>query len=274
MHLLFDVGGTKLRLALSKNLRTFYGAPKIYKTPKTFEKGLKIFEEFAGRYKKEIKYVAGGLAGALDPRRKQLVHGSNIKGWLYKPIYNKLGAMFHCPVFLENDAALAGLGEVRFGAGKGSPILVYVTVSTGLGGTRIVGGKIDGGIFTAEPGCQVVDAGGAMCRRCNGKHLGAHISGRALQDHFKKEPREIKDKKLQDSLAKWLAYGLNNSIVHWSPDTIVLGGSVMNIIPIARVRFHLGKIFSAYPKLPTIKRALLGDFGGLYGAMALISQKK
>jgi glucokinase len=53
-----------------------------------------------------------------------------------------------------------GLGEAVFGAGKGREIVVYMTISTGVGGARIVGGKIDASAMGFEPGHQIIDACG------------------------------------------------------------------------------------------------------------------
>ncbi|HWR57864.1 MAG TPA: hypothetical protein VN328_03155, partial [Thermodesulfovibrionales bacterium] len=58
-----------------------------------------------------------------------------------------------------------------------------------------------------------------------------------------------------------------NTIVHWSPDIVILGGSVAGKIPLGRVRFHLRRIMKIFPKLPPIEKAVLGDVGGLYGAL-------
>jgi predicted NBD/HSP70 family sugar kinase len=80
-----------------------------------------------------------------------------------------------------------------------------------------------------------------------------------------------------DKMAEILAYGVNNAIVHWSPDVVVIGGSMMKKIgiKIPRVEFHLKKIMRAFPNnIPKIKKAALADFGGLYGALALIKGKK
>ncbi|MFV1917705.1 MAG: ROK family protein, partial [Patescibacteria group bacterium] len=105
-------------------------------------------------------------------------------------------------------------------------------------------------------------------------HLEAHISGAAVEKRYGKKPYEITDDKFWDELARLLAFGLNNTIVHWSPDVVVLGGSMMKKIgiPIDRVKFHLKKILKIFPELPEIKKAELGDLGGLHGALYYLKQ--
>lgn len=95
---------------------------------------------------------------------------------------------------------------------------------------------------------------------------------RHLKKKYGKKPYEITDKKIWDETAKILAYGLNNTIVHWSPDIIVLGGSMFKKIgiPVPRVRFHLKNILKIFPELPAVEKAELGDVGGLYGALVFL----
>src|SRR6185436_9338463 len=101
--------------------------PRIGETPKSPAEILVKLKEVSDELVAEAKLdaVYGGLSRKLGLDQSEL---------------NKL---FNCPVYLENDAALCGLGEASVGAGQGSKIMVYLTISTGVGGARIVGGKID-----------------------------------------------------------------------------------------------------------------------------------
>ena len=144
-----------------------------------------------------------------------------------------------------------------------------MTISTGVGGTRIVGGKIDKNAMGLEPGHQIIP-----CCNENGKIMSLEncVSGVAFKKRYQKEPYEILDKEIWDKTAESLAYGLNNTIVHWSPDIIVLGGSMMKKIGISipRTVFYLKNINKIFPNLPLIKKAVLKDLGGIYGAMAFL----
>ncbi len=269
MYLLFDTGGTKMRVALSRDRRKLE-EPIVFPTPRNFKEGIEKLEKIADESggKEKVEAIGGGLAGTLNRRRTRLISRGNIPEWLDIPLVEELNKAFQgAKVFLENDAALAGLGEAVRGSGKGKEIVVYLTVSTGLGGARIVNGRIDKSAFGFEPAYQIIDVDRSLYPELKIRRFGEFISGNGLQKRFGKPPEEIKDPILQDELAKLLAVGLNNSIVHWSPDMVILGGSVMNIIPIDRVRHYLKETLRPYPEIPEIAPAALGDFSGLYGAL-------
>jgi predicted NBD/HSP70 family sugar kinase len=270
MYLLFDIGGTKMRVAFSRDGKVF-GEPMIIPTPQDFRKGILLFRdaalELSGGGK--IEAVAGGIAGPLDREKTMLVNSPHISGWIKKPLKKKLQEVLKAPVYVENDAAMVGLGEAAYGKGKGRKIVVYMTVSTGVGGSRIIDGKIDESAMGFEPGHQIIDPAGTLCPECKSVpgYLERYISGSAIEKRYKKKAYEISDPKVWEEEARFLAYGLNNTIVHWSPDIVILGGSVAGKVPLDRVRFHLGRIVKIFPKLPPIRKAVLGDVGGLYGAL-------
>ena len=270
MFLLFDVGGTKTRVVLGDD-----GGIKdkavIIPTPTDFDQCLAQIVDTARSLAQgeKITRVVGGLAGALDRDHTMLVAGSNISPWIGKPVKRLLEEALHAPVVLENDAALAGLGEAIIGAGKDYAIVGYMTISTGVGGARITNKTIDAHVFGFEPGYQIVDADGSLCTRCTKRNLEAHISGRGIEDHYGKKPEDIHDKNVWEGIACALGVGLTNTILHWSPDIMVLGGSVMKDISIERVREVVREFLHVYPEIPALERAQLGDIGGLEGALQI-----
>lgn len=269
MYLLFDIGGTKMRIAFSSDGKSF-SAPVIIPTPQDFKKGTLLLTDAALELSGgKIEAVAGGIAGPLDREKTMLVNSPHISGWIKKPLKKELQTALKAPVYIENDAAMVGLGEAAYGKGKGRRVVVYLTVSTGVGGARIIDGRIDESAMGFEPGHQIIDREGALCTACKSGpgYLERYISGSAIEERYKKKAAEISDPKVWEEEARLLAYGLNNTIVHWSPDIVILGGSVAGKIPLDRVRFHVRKILRIFPKLPPIERAVLGDFGGLYGAL-------
>jgi predicted NBD/HSP70 family sugar kinase len=273
MYLLFDIGGTKMRLAVSEDLQSFE-EPRVVPTPKNYEKGLSLFLSTAKELTTEkIKAVSGGIAGSFDGKKRSLLGSPQLDDWVGKPFAKELEKVFPAPVYIENDAALAGLGEAHIGAGRNKAIVAYITVSTGVGGARIVNGKIDEKAVGFEPGRQIIDAGKTICPECDSMRLGGMISGNALARRFGKKPEEIDDVEVWDDVAKFLSYGLHNVTIFWSPEVIVLGGSVTNKIDLEKVRKNLAETLEIFPELPELKRAELGDFGGLYGAMAFLRGK-
>jgi len=276
MYLVFDIGGSKTRLALSSDRQTL-GDPKVVDTPKDFDEGIalikKTVSELLGGAK--IEGAAGGVAGVLDKSKSELSRAPHLEGWAWKPLKEKLEEILLCPVRLENDSAAVALGEAHEGKGKGQKIVAYLTVSTGVGGARIVDGKIDGNSFGFEPGHQIIDPNGPMCLACGVKgHLEAFISGYQVGLQYKMPAYEIADKNVWEELSKYLAIGVNNILVHWSPDIVIIGGSMMKQvgIPIDRIREHLKEIFKIFPTIPPVELASLGDLGGLYGGLALLRE--
>jgi predicted NBD/HSP70 family sugar kinase len=151
-----------------------------------------------------------------------------------------------------------------------------MTVSTGVGGVRIVDGEIDKSAMGFEPGHQIIDADGTLCPECKSVpgYLERYVSGSAIEMRHGKKAYEIDDPGVWDEAARFLAYGLNNTIVHWSPDVVILGGSVTGKIPLDKVRVYLADILKIFPEPPLIRKAVLGDFGGLYGALHFLNEKK
>ncbi len=255
--ILFDIGGTKMRVAYSVDGESFE-EPKVVPTPQNFEAGKETFLNLiegcaAGR---EIRAVVGGMS-------------RNVANIPFDQFKKDLLDLFGERLFLENDAALVGLGEAVFGAGKGFEIVAYITVSTGVGGARIVNRVVDGYAVGFEPGKQIIDIE-------NNKTLENLISGKALEAKYGKHPKEILESEVWEDLAHKLAVGLNNIIVEWSPHAVVLGGSMITgepAISVEKTEKYLKEILKVFPELPVIKKAELGDFGGLWGGLAYIKNK-
>ena len=273
-----------MRLAVSKDGKTF-GEPQVVPTPSNFDEGItlfqKTFKELTTGLK--VKVAAGGMPGSFDTKKETILRNRNMPGWVGKPLKKELKKVLDAEVYLENDADMVGLGEAVVGSGKGFNIVAYITISTGVGGVRIVNRKIDESTYGFEPGYQVIDVDGSIApeflsreSRYGNKvaYLQRLVSGKDIENRFGKKPYEIKDKKVWDEVARLFAYGLNNTIAHWSPDVVVLGGGMMKSpgISVDKVNKYLKEILIIFPKLPEIKKAKLGDVGGLHGALAYLRQ--
>ena len=270
MHIVADIGGTKTRIAGSADLSKF-GTPVILDTPQRYDDALIAIiaaaKKIAGG---KIESLAAGVKGVLsDDRRTLITAPQNIlRDWKGRPLAADLEASLSTPVFLENDTAIVGLGEAVFGAGKGAGIIAYITVSTGVNGVRIIDGHIDTG--NAEIGGQYLHVGDRA------RSLEDMISGTAIAEKYGVHPKEIdKDSPVWEELAEIAAVGIHNTILHWSPERVVLGGSMFNEIGISvpRVQFHIQRIMHKFPAVPEIVHSSLGDVGGLWGGMARLTQK-
>lgn len=279
MFIGFDIGGTKSRVVGTRDFKTFINEPVVFETNKDYEEGVaylsRIIQEVSGD--EHIEMIGGGIAGAFDQEKGCLAGGGrNLLGWLEKPFRRALEERFGTKVFIENDAAIVGLGEMHRGAGSKNGIGVYLTVSTGVGGCRYEDGVIDAKALGFEPGAQIIDPDRTLCPDCESGELESYIGGAATERRLKKKPYEIVEPAFWDTYAKYLAYGLNNIITFWSPHFIVLGGSMIvgnPAIPIQNTEKYLREILVTLPHIPDIKKAELGDLGGLYGAMIFLKQK-
>lgn len=270
MYLVFDIGGSNLRVAVSEDGQSL-SEIKSVPTPQSFEEGIQAFKTLAEelRGSETIEAAAGGVTGPLDKLKTLTLNPPHQQEWKGKPLKQELENILNCPVFLENDTALAALGEATQGAGKGKDIVVYMTVSTGVGGARVVNEKIDVNSLGFEAGHQIIVIDGAICD-CGGKgHLESYVSGSGLEKIYHQKAENLKDEKVWDEVARKLAVGLNNTIVHWSPDIIILGGAVMQSISLDKVKAYLREDLVIFPDLPEITLAKLGDEVGLYGALKL-----
>ncbi len=279
-YILFDIGGTKTRVALSHDGETFE-EPRIVDTPKDFDTAITLLKNisFELTHGEKIDHAAGDVAGVFSRDCSVILKSPHLPGWNGKNIKYAIETALSTEASLANDAAVVGLGEAVYGGGKGYEIVAYITVSTGVGGVRIVNGKIDSSAMGFEPGHQIFDASGGFHKTTVGGYgldLEGYVSGSAITERYNQKPYEITDKAFWNEMARLLAYGLNNTIVHWSPDIVVLGGSMMKEIGISvdEVKAHLGGILRIYPDLPHIVHSELGDIGGLYGALAFIKSRR
>jgi glucokinase len=113
----------------------------------------------------QIAGIGIGAPGPLDSRTGIVFSPPNMPGWDSVPMHDIFAEHYHVPIYVENDANAAALGEFMFGAGQGCKDIVYLTVSTGVGGGVIVDGKILEGVSgtAAELGHMTVDWHGERC---------------------------------------------------------------------------------------------------------------
>lgn len=258
MLIAFDIGGTKMRVASIKSNEI--GEVHVVNTPHDPKSGLGEIVRFArlAAGRKKIRAAVGCIAGKIDAEGK-LSNARNLLDWEGTNIAEILRRELQVPVHIYNDCELIGVGEAGEGAGVGSNVLAYITISTGVGGARIVDGVIDGKASDFVVGkIAVGDA-----------DLENMISGTAVKKRFGVEPRALSSQEIRDSLAAILGHALYEVVEKWQPDTIVLGGSMMvgkeNTIPLGGVANELrASIESAH--MPKLRLATLGDVGGLHGA--------
>jgi glucokinase len=225
------------------------------------------------------------------------------------PLKARLEEEFRVPAFVGNDANLAALAEHRFGAGRGVAHMIYITVSTGIGGGIIADGKLFLGArgFAGEVGHQTLDAHGPICNCGNAGCLEAIASGTAILNNARDALRGGRDSRMRalvggdlnnltgavitqaaqegDRLAReiyaragyFIGLGIVNLLHNFDTRLFVLGGSVALhawdfIFP------EIGKTFEKYAMSSMragvrIVPAELGDDVGLLGAAALVNEQ-
>lgn len=268
-RIIFDIGGTKTRVAKALGAGEF-SEPLSKPTPQDPREGIAQLADLAREVAagEEVLQIAGGIAGVI--REGEIINSSNLREWIGVNLREEIQREFGVDLVLENDSSVVGLGEAVFGAGEGEKIVVYVTVSTGVGGARIVGGKIDEKSQGFEPGHMILNIE-------TGETLEMLVSGRSFTEKFGVKPYEVTDTEVWEKAAKDLAVGIHNIILHWSPDVVVLGGPMMigdPAISLEAVLRELKERMRIFKSLPDIRLATLRDFGGLYGALALLEEKE
>ena len=186
--LVADVGGTRTRVALVDAT----GAIVVRHSAETLAREGRAavmnrladaLEHVASERRTEIKGVGLSLASPVEPGTGVMYNPPNLGSeWhLFTPI-PMLQERLSLPVYAENDATLGALGEHAFGAGRGSDNMVYMTVSTGIGGGVIIGGNLYTGTngFGGEIGHMTIDQNGPLDNCGNVGCLEVLASGTAL----------------------------------------------------------------------------------------------
>ena len=266
MNILADIGGTHMRIAAS-DAHDSFEEPVIFDTPAEFAAAVELFAS-ATRDIAHGRIITGGVigvAGLVSADHQTLLKAPHLQAWVGKDIAAAFGRAIGAPIRLENDAALAALGEAQQGAGAGAGIVAYITVGTGIGGARIVDGNTDRSAFGFEIGHQRLGSD------TDAPEWETFASGSGLERRYGKLSSELADPAIWEECADHFAIGLYNTILHWSPDRVVLGGSLFTekAIPLERVRETLRAAATALDDIPDIRLATLGDRSGLYGALTL-----
>lgn len=143
-----DLGGTNVRVATVTEQGEIL---EDVKRPSLSDQGpevvlnniLEMIDELT--YKNDALGVGIGIPGPVDTENGYVTLATNIKDFAYFPVVKYMKERLNKPVFLDNDANVAGLAEAIVGAGEGKKIVYYITHSTGIGGALVVDGKVVSG---------------------------------------------------------------------------------------------------------------------------------
>ncbi len=207
------------------------------------------------------------------------------------PIVARAEAAFGLPVALENDATAAAAGEHRYGAGAGTSHMVYLTISTGVGGGVVIDGRLYRGATGngGELGHVTVDCDGRPCRGCGRKGcLEAYVSGTSIAERAREAGMgEVTASDVAaaaragdpvatvvwDETTEALGCGLTSIVNLFEPQLVVLGGGVVSgtgeqLLGPLRERVRREAMGSA-GEAARIVEAQLGPHVGVVGAGAI-----
>lgn len=202
-----DLGGTQIRTAvlrgatLLSRVGALTGENPI--PDRVIPRLFQAVEQALDKARIALDQVAGiGICapGPLNSRTGMVFDPPNLPGWNGVPLGDIFSEQFSVPIFVENDANATALGEYMFGAGRGSREVVYLTISTGIGGGVISDGKILTGVSgtAAELGHITIDWHGERCNCGNIGCLERITSGTAIA---RKANRAIAEGKGDELLA-------------------------------------------------------------------------
>jgi len=249
-------------------------------------------------------YAAAGIAapGPIDPARGVIVEAPNLPGWHNVPLAARLVEALGCPALLENDANAAAWGEFTAGAGAGTRHMIYLTVSTGIGGGLILDGRLYRGAGGAagELGHVPLVANGPACG-CGGHGcLEQLASGTAIARqgaallaggtapilerlaaggevtaelvHAAAEQGDAAARAVIEEAGRYLGSGLVAFTNAFNPDMIVIGGGAAKIgarlWEPALEELHRRAIRPSRDQVRVVPAAL-GDRAGALGVAAL-----
>ncbi|HIE15245.1 TPA: ROK family protein [Candidatus Bathyarchaeota archaeon] len=256
---------------------------------------------------KKIKGVGVASAGTLDPERKTIKVFANLP-FNNIPIVEPLQEELRMPVKLLNDCSTAVVGEKNFGKGKDVENIVYITISTGIGGGVYVDGKLlfgkDGNAH--EVGHMTIDMSGRLICGCGKRgHWEAYCSGENIPKYarlllrekkrefsssilFEKtggDPQRLTSKTIFDSakqgdaiammivdeVGRANAIGFANVVNLYDPELITVGGTVTLKNP-ELVMNPIRKYLPEYSlnRIPNVMVTPLGGDVVLYGALAIV----
>ena len=254
----------------------------------------------------QLRAVGICSPGWVDAVEGVVPAAPQLKGWRNVPIVRILGERFGTRVILENDANAGALGENAFGAGRGSRQMVYITVSTGVGGGIITDGRLYGGArgSAGEIGHTVIDPAGPLCGCGNHGCLealssGTAIAARGVEAEARGESERLTRLKEQGEritaaavataaeggdlvcreiyaeAGRFLGIALANVVNLLSPEVIVVGGGVTKAAPLFMPQAeNTMRALALSEPLKHVRLALseLGDSIGVLGMIARLRQ--
>jgi predicted NBD/HSP70 family sugar kinase len=271
MYLAIDIGGTKTLLALFSTSGKMLASQK-FSTPPNYPTFLEQLEKNISELKKShpdgIEACVVGAPGKIDRANGVAIAFGNLP-WSNVPIHDDIKKLCRVPVAVENDANLAGLSEAILITHSYRKVL-YVTVSTGIGGGLIVDGIIDPDFADAEIGHMVFEHDGKIQR------WEEFASGYAIFQKYGKKASDLDDPQAWYVISRNLALGLTNAINSLTPDVVVIGGGVGAHFEKFADPLHEALMLygTSLVSVPPLRKAVRAEEAVIYGCYELARQIK
>lgn len=311
MYVGVDLGGTNIAVGLVDENSIL----KYHKsTPTRAERGskevikdiIKLINETIRDYginKETVKAIGIGVPGIAEPNSGEVIYCVNL-GWNNVPLKQDLEKELNIPVFVDNDATVAGLAEYKIGVMRNCESGVFITLGTGVGGGIVINGKVRSGFngVGSEIGHMIVGENFYPCNCGRNGCLETFTSSTALINYTRKligegnetsivkktkgSLEEINGRiifeaakegdyvanKAVDRLVKYLAIGITNIINIIDPEIVALGGGLSGAgdFLLAKVQEEVERV--RYMKMIPIGKIVLATLrneAGIIGAAAL-----
>jgi glucokinase len=286
-----DIGGSKIALLATEISSGEDLASDRFSTPADAGPTAMLEELFdavrrlvkqSGRAQEDLRALGIAVPGWVDVERGRVIQAGNLAGWRDIPLRDIIGHQLGLPAYVDNDAAMATLGEKWRGAAKKMHNFVFLSLGTGVGAGLMINGRMHRGFHHAagEVGTFM------MSRRALRKDRGGHgdlelrIGGPAVQEQTEEEAGtslKVKEtftradddrrlRKVANRLADYIAMTVINITALLDPEAIIFGGggSSAGEALIERVRERVEQQLSVSPAL---MRSTLGEDAQLHGAV-------
>lgn len=313
--LALDIGGTKLAAGIVEDdggVRSFLVTPSdAIRGPddtlgRLFELGRAAIAQ-AGIDRSEVAAVGIGCGGPLDSDAGVLIAPPHLPGWRDVPVRALAEKAFQRRATLENDATAAAAGEHRWGSGVGVADMLYLTVSTGVGGGVVIGGRLYRGAVGngGELGHVTIDWHGRPCHGCGRRGcLEAYVSGTSIAARAREalalapvstsalsalttvtaadvsaaaRDGDALAVAVWDETCEALACGVTSLVNLFEPELVVLGGGVTRageqLLGPVRERVRADAMEPA-ARAARIVRSAFGDRVGVVGAAAIVHARE
>lgn len=311
-----DLGGTKLLSLVAREDGTILGrdrrpteaAAGPEAVVRRIAESARAAAAAAGVDMEQIAGIGVSAPGPIDAETGVVTTPPNLPGWKNVPLARLLAEDLGRPALLENDANAAAYGEFRHGAARGCRHILFVTVSTGIGGGLILDGRLYRGASggAGEVGHMAMVEDG---RRCGAGHPGcleALASGTAIARQAEEAiaagrlPRtaalsvaapplqaetvfeaatsgEAEARAIIESAGRWFGLGLATMTNVFNPQVIVLGGGLLRMgemyLGPARASMRERTFAQAYQDVRIVEGEL-GEAAEALGAIALLAERR